>query len=84
MRPILSIQFSVILLCLQDFVLSSPFGDYFAEDSGRIDPNNVVLRKPFTETLLNDIFLAISVVRDFFKFLGMRFSAYLYGFYMSV
>lgn len=47
------------------------------------DPTDVP-KQPLTETLLSYIFLAISVVRDSFKFLGMRFSAYLYGFYMSM
>lgn len=44
---------------------------------------SIVLQRLLTETLLKFIFLAISVVRDFFKFWSMWFSAHLCGFYLS-
>ena len=49
-----------------------------------IDPTKVtriVLQRLLTETLLKFIFLAISIVCDFFKFRSMYLSAHLYGFF---
>ena len=51
-----------------------------------IDPTKVtriVLQTLLTETLLKFIFLAISIVCDFFKFWSMYLSAHLYGFCLS-
>ena len=49
-----------------------------------IDPTKVtriVLQRLLTETLLKFIFLAISIVCDFFKLRSMYLSAHLYGFF---